>query len=376
MRPPPTRAATGPLLVRPSAKIVIGLLADPDLPEQIAGHLADVLPDDLSTHLSRDVDWTVETADDPFEASIRHERIIDKARMRAEGKHWDIALCLTDMPIQRPSGTTVAMINLHDRVALISLPALGGLQLRRRARGLAITLIDELTTLPSEERSDASTQPLARRRSEASRLTRRATPTDRDIDLEVVMPARRGRLRLLAGIVRANRPWQLTLGLSTALAGAVAGSAFGILYSAIWVMANVLEPWRLTAATVGGIAVLAVWLIVGHSLWEQRPQPKTLGWLVNTATVLTIANGVLVFSLALFAINIIAAGLIIPPHYMAEVLGHPVALTSYLRVALMATVLGTIAGAVGSGLEDDDTVRRAAYSTREQGRRRFMRQQP
>lgn len=41
----------------------------------------------------------------------------------------------------------------------------------------------------------------------------------------------------------------------------------------------------------------------------------------------------------------------------------------------MASVLGTIAGAVGSGLEDDTTVPRAAYGYREQERWREVRRQ-
>ncbi|MFG2446699.1 hypothetical protein ACGFQG_27890 [Nocardia fluminea] len=40
----------------------------------------------------------------------------------------------------------------------------------------------------------------------------------------------------------------------------------------------------------------------------------------------------------------------------------------------MATVLGTVAGALGSGLADDVTVRRATYGYREQDRRRLAEQ--
>jgi hypothetical protein len=112
-----------------------------------------------------------------------------------------------------------------------------------------------------------------------------------------------------------------------------------------------------------------VWLIVGHGLWQRRSEQRQLGRLQNAATVLTIVSGVLVFYSALYVLNLTAATLIIPPRYFAEVAGRPVGWTDYLRVALMASGMGTVAGAVGSGLEDDDTVRRAAYSTREQQRR-------
>ena len=87
--------------------------------------------------------------------------------------------------------------------------------------------------------------------------------------------------------------------------------------------------------------------------------------------MLTVVNGVAVFFFALFALNLAAAALVIPAHHMATVLGHPVGAIDYLRISLMSSVLGTIAGAVGSGLEDDETVRRAAYGTRRQIRQRI-----
>lgn len=57
----------------------------------------------------------------------------------------------------------------------------------------------------------------------------------------------------------------------------------------------------------------------------------------------------------------------ITPAYLTSMLGHPVGLGDYLGVALM----GTIASAVGSGLEDDATVREATYGHRERQRARW-----
>jgi hypothetical protein len=87
------------------------------------------------------------------------------------------------------------------------------------------------------------------------------------------------------------------------------------------------------------------------------------------STGVTVVAGVLLFFGALLLINLTAAAAVIPPGYLAQVLGRPAAPFDYLRVALMATVMGLIAGAVGSRLEDDATVRQAAYSQREQHRR-------
>jgi hypothetical protein len=341
--------------------IVVGLLADPSLPADIARDLAQDLPEQLSEQLSGRVCWKVEVTLEAFEVAPSSERIIDKARQRVHGTKWDIAIAITDVPIQTGNGAIVAQLGCADRVALISLPALGGIGLRRRARKVAVTIVAEL--VPGLVDLDAERPPQAL----SARLARKATPRDDDIDVEMLMGRSPGVMRLLAGMVRANRPWQLALGLSTALAGAATGSAFGILYSTIWSFADAIGPPRMVAATLLAVGMLTVWLIAGHGLWERKARP--LGRLFNAATVLTVVSGVLVFYAALLAINLTAAAVMIPPHYLSQQLGHPAGLLEYARVALMATVLGMVAGAVGSGLENRATVRAAAYRSRQQQRR-------
>jgi hypothetical protein len=59
-----------------------------------------------------------------------------------------------------------------------------------------------------------------------------------------VVPWPRGHLRLLTGMVRANRPWRLFTGLSKALAGVVAVAAFGVVNDTIFQLAAALGPAR------------------------------------------------------------------------------------------------------------------------------------
>ena len=49
-------------------------------------------------------------------------------------------------------------------------------------------------------------------------------------------------------------------------------------------------------------------------------------------------------------------------------LANPVGPGEYLTLAWMATSLATLAGALGSGLEDEETVREATYGYRQQRR--------
>jgi hypothetical protein len=361
--------------------VVVGLLADPDLPTSIARQLAEDLPGVLAERVDHGVTWEVEYARDPFEAHSGWERLIDKAHDRVRKSNWDLAVAITDVPVRSKGAVVVADVSAKHRVALVSLPALGGLRLRRRARRVVAPIAEWLAAgitgedvTPPGERLRTRGGGLLRR----GQLARPVEPGDDDIAVEVVAGDGAGAsLRLLAGMVRANRPWHLVLGLSSVLAGALAGAVFGVLYSAVWQLGAALSPVRMAAVVVGAVAAFAAWLIVRHELWERtskdRPAATGVG-MRNASTVLTIGFGSLVFFVALFVLGLVGAAVVIPPNYLAGVLGQPVDWVDYLTVAVMASVLRTVAGAVGSGLEDDETVRRATYGYREKERWREVRQ--
>lgn len=347
--------------------IVVGVVADPDLPIRLARRLAKTLPALLARQFEG-ADWQVEVFDDPFEAMYPDlEYLIDKAGRHVRDTSWDLALCLTDLPM-RGDGREIVLARLdrRHRVGLVSLPALGGIRLQRRLEDLASRIVGALRPGlgigPRPGPDPAARLPLRGIRAETGEGYER-----------IVHRGAAGYPRLLAGMVRANRPWQLFVGLSSALAGSLAGTAFGVLYSSIWQLATALGPYRLAGVATSAVAALVVWIIVGHGLWE-RPAParRESGRdleMRNAGTVVTVAAGALVFFGALFLITFAAVLLVIPPDYLGTVLGRAAQPGDYLTIAVMASALGTVAGAVGSGLEDDVSVRRATYGYRERERR-------
>lgn len=356
-------------------EVVIGLLADPDLPSTVADRLRDTLAATLADDVAgAAVRWRIEVVCDAFEARSTSVRLFDRARERVRTTDWDLAVCLTDAPLYDASGVVLAAVGADDATAVVSLPALGGVAVVSRTRRLVATLVEHLAVdvlRPDQARPPLRAEPLLRR----ARTLRTAGTTDSDIGGEIVVGHRFGTLRLLLGMIRANRPWQLVWGLSAALGGALAGGAFGVLYSNIWSLADSLPPWRLALVCLGAVAIYIVWIITRHGLWQppttssRRDDARTS--LRNAGTLLTVATGACVFVLTLFAVILLACVLVITPAYLAETLGHPVGFTDYLQIALMATVVGTVAGAVGSGLEDDTTIRHATYGYRERQRAEF-----
>jgi hypothetical protein len=63
----------------------------------------------------------------------------------------------------------------------------------------------------------------------------------------------------------------------------------------------------------------------------------------------------------LFAGTALAAALLIDTSVLGQTLQRPVQATDYLTLARIISSLATVGGAIGSGLEDEETVRAAAY---------------
>src|SRR5699024_8264109 len=77
------------------------------------------------------------------------------------------------------------------------------------------------------------------------------------------------RVRLIGGMVRANRPWRLVPTLSGALAAAIGTAAFGVFYSSIWEMAVAMSNLRLLWIAVTAVAAMSAWLIIAYRWAEQ-----------------------------------------------------------------------------------------------------------
>ncbi len=79
--------------------------------------------------------------------------------------------------------------------------------------------------------------------------------------------------------------------------------------------------------------------------------------------------GVLSLYVALLVLNFLASEVFIVDTVLADSLQHPVGLRHHALLAWVTTSAAVVGGALGSGLESDEAVRRAAYGHREAERR-------
>jgi hypothetical protein len=219
--------------------------------------------------------------------------------------------------------------------------------------GLAIALVDDRSR-PREERVGKLVEGVAP-------VRRLVDPAD-DGEIGFVSSRITGRLRLLAGMVRANRPGRAFLGMSKLLVGAFGTAAFALTTDTIWQMGDALDGPRLTLVMLLSLVGLVGWLIIAHDLWERASgdTPRELARLFNLGTGLTLGLAACVSYLVLFAGTATAAALI-DPLVLSRNLGRPIGPADYAVLAWIITSLATVGGAIGSGLENEDNVRAAAY---------------
>ncbi|WP_243794809.1 hypothetical protein [Saccharopolyspora gloriosae] len=140
---------------------------------------------------------------------------------------WDLVILVTELPRRAGTQPIISDYGLATGFGLVSLPGLGGMGLRRQARELIVHLVAEHLVEKPLSDGGADRQGLGGLRDHRAwgpgAPVQHIDSTDEGIDAHLALTGARGRLRLLAGMVRANRPWRLVPSLSPAIAGAAAG---------------------------------------------------------------------------------------------------------------------------------------------------------
>jgi hypothetical protein len=354
--------------------LVVGLLADPDTPAEIAAGLVDELPTLLGKRVEADIVWDVRTMTHPVTASVQDpEEVLEAVARQADDAGWDIGVYLTDLPIQHDDRPILADLDHDRRVAGLSLPGFGPFLQHQKVRNAVVRLVADLDGIDDAGLDHGRHHPSRLGRAAARRLQPVRVLTSRDgrHTRRYVTTPWRGRARLLAGMVRTNEPWRLVLGMRTALAAVLGTSAYLTINSTIWLLSTRLGVGKLVLTTVASVALMVIWIIGAHHLWERAHDAaeREETFLFNASTVLTLSIGVLVMSAAVYVLTLLGSLFFLDSSVLGSSLGRVPALGDHLMLAWLATGLGTVAGALGSGLDSEDAVRRAAYGYRERQRR-------
>lgn len=343
-------------------EVAIGLISAPGTATEMAAALADDLRAELALHLPS-VHWRVPTVVDSLvHPPADDATLIAAARDRLLKEDWDLVVCLTDLPLKARRRPVVAHASPLHGVAVVCLPALGAVGLRRRTRDTVIGLVRTLLGDTEDQALSGGVPGLGRR---ARELGRSQQP-EGDGSMRFTARVISGNVRLLIGMIRANQPWRLAIGLSRALTAALAAGVFALVTSDIWQLSGALGWIRLAAIAAGSVAAITVALIGGAGLWERTSDPvdRKQVTLFNVATTATVLLGVLFLYAALLLLALLTSPVLVPSRLLENGLGHGVGVGDYLKLVWLASSLATVGGALGAGLESDEAVRAAAYTHR------------
>ncbi|MDO5493547.1 MAG: hypothetical protein Q4F53_08065, partial [Nesterenkonia sp.] len=270
----------------------------------------------------------------------------------------DVAVVVTEIPRVGSEGPKSVELEFDRGLAVISLPVLGPVAVKRSLRRDLDRAVESLE-------HDSVDQARAR-----GGLPCRVEQ-DREDGSVYVTPkvTSLGRIWTTLGVTASNEPlWSLAR-LSGVFAAASATGAFGIFYNAIWDMANTISPLRLGSVTVAAITIVMAWLILSNRLWERpgRVGGRRLAIIYNASTVLSLLISITVLYATLFLAILGLSLVLIDPEFMGENVDvdHAGEFVSYLRIAWLAASLGTVAGAIGSNFDSDDAIRKLTQGSRE-----------
>ncbi|MCF8610554.1 hypothetical protein L5G28_10365 [Gordonia sp. HY285] len=263
-----------------------------------------------------------------------------------ERNKWDVVVYLTDLTHYRDGRPIRYEVCSPDPATVVFVPALGVWRQRARTVRLLAGLVAAV----------AAGRP----------------PSDDVVPgREISGPA--GRLAMLAGMVHSNRPGRMLGALTGCTAFGFASGAFGVFYGSVWQIADALSLARLGAISLVVVAALVAWLIVSNGLWTHSSRPHPPGRAVdNASTVITVCSAVALMHVLLVAGLTGLAFVVVDSGYFASQLGHDVGTSSYVRLGWFAASLGTIAGALGSNFDSEESVREATFSKRWYERRKLF----
>ena len=269
----------------PQPELVIGLLAAPgpasELTESLVGEIADRLAGQLPG-----VRWRVEFVSDRLvQPPTELNELIAAGRRMLLERGWHLAVCVTDLPLQTARRPVIAHVSATHGVAVLSMPALGPVSVRKRTAETIVRLVGHMLgdLAPAEGAADRLplAQAVTRRMRELGARTERG-----EHGVGFVARVITGNIWLLLGMLRANRPWRLALRLMRVLAVAFAAGVFALVISDIWRLSHYLGPLRLIVIGLGSV--------VGHHGDDRgrhravgaqpAPRPRASRWPCSTSS--------------------------------------------------------------------------------------------
>lgn len=334
------------------------VLADPGIPTRRINSVKDDFEETLQELFSPPI--SVYTRTEMIRIDPHNSLDFKRAQeVTTEYEGVNVTLVLTEIPRHTEGKPLMAEIFPDSNLGVISCPTLGAWATKKRILKALVDCTIRLS--PTNDRRDPAEYGL-----------RWSQWGEHDKTGSLVLHAHTftGGPRTVMGMTLANQPWRTVPHLSGALAAASATGAFGIFYNSIWEMAESLSIFRLLFIGVLAMTAMGLWLLLSNRLWDRPKHEKfsTVVLLYNLSTVLTLGLLMLFLYLSLMVLILLGGLAVIDPSFMSEILGSEAEFINYLEIAWLSAAMGTVAGALGSGFDSDETLKQLTHGQRERQR--------
>src|SRR5699024_3404844 len=191
--------------------------------------------------------------------------VLEESWKRKKEQEWDFVIAVTDLPLFHNKKTIVAEVFRKENAAHFSLPALGFAPRYKRMREAIPQLMNEIyygSTESDRHKAEKRLQSKGNRYDELknkdaeelvgnrifeliSPLEREVPEDDRSTDVRFTAKSRLGGLvRLLLGMVYANRPWEFFPAFTKILIIAFTTGSYAIIFPTVWQMSTYYSASR------------------------------------------------------------------------------------------------------------------------------------
>ncbi len=374
-------------------KRTLGLITAPDYAEEIIDDLIDDLPRHLKHYVNNDVTWEIECHVDSWTGGTnRADRAIEWTKAEMSNKGWDYAITLTDLPLFDGKKPIIAEVHSDEHVAFISLPGFGFAPMKKRVRESILQMMNEIYYGSSErerkeseqtqecnEKSNDGIQYQSSKSLIGQRFFEKLSPLERETSNTknstharfTVQSEKKGLLRIISGMINANRPMKLFKAFLNIVIIAFTTGAYALVFPTIWGLSTHFSTIRAIVLMLVAILSLVAWIITSNNLWESKVKDEHafLGKLYNATTFFTLLLTVVMYYVLLFVMFMVLTSLLIPPSQAEENMTvSAVNISSYAYTTWIATSLSTIIGALGSSVNNEDVLLNSTYGYRQQQR--------
>ncbi|MCU5745325.1 hypothetical protein N9R04_01140 [Staphylococcus sp. SQ8-PEA] len=348
-------------------RLTVGIIPSPDMPSKMVKKVQQQLPAEFSRIIDDEIEWHIDTHIASMVGTAEHmDKTIDIAANMKTQKEWDLAICITDLPSISDNKVVLSDINSDKRVALLSLPALGMLNVKTKLRHF-ITYLVHYMFKPGEEEHLITRKHFRFSRIIEVQPSEGNNSQNKRLILKSIVG---GWFHLISGMTFANEPWSAIFDFKKIISVSFATGAYITIFSTPWDMTLYYDYWRFILFMLLSIFGMTGWLIYSYKLWE-FPTPSTqriYRYVYNLTTVTTLASITLFNFIALFLLLTLSTMLFVPPHlytHMTSLQHRLPSVVDYFNLIWFMTCIAILAGALGSTVESAEKIKRVTYSYRQ-----------